>query len=82
MGVGMSDGSRFPDIFGLPVYRVSKTIKCRCGDELHILKGFEMFGQVHWSHVEIWKVSELCDGVAGLLDVLDPPTVISLRKDH
>lgn len=77
----MSDEAQFPDIFGLPIYRVSTSIKYRRGDELHILKGFETFGQIHWSHIEVWKISELATGVVGLLDTMHPPEV-SPRKDH
>lgn len=74
----------FPDIYGLPIFRVSRTIKQRHGDELHILKGFEVFGQVQWSHVEIWKISELAAGIADLQAAMVGPPLngVLLRKAH
>jgi hypothetical protein len=47
------------DIFGLPVFKVTKTIEERIGDEIHILHGYEMFGQMCWTHIEIMLVEDL-----------------------
>lgn len=56
----MSDAaSCAPDTFGLPIYRTTKLFQERVGDEIHIIHGHEIFGQVVWTHIEIWKVSDL-----------------------
>ena len=48
-----------PDTYGLPVYRVTKIIKQRVGDELHMLCGAEMFGQTQWSHICTMKLTDV-----------------------
>jgi hypothetical protein len=68
-----------PDLYGLPVYRVSRSIKQRVGDEIHLIKGYEMFGQMHWSHVEIWKVSELLASAAEINAETASPPVRDMR---
>jgi hypothetical protein len=45
-----------PDVYGLPIYRVNRTIMRRVGNELHILCGSELFGQVSWTHIEVLKI--------------------------
>jgi hypothetical protein len=47
-----------PDIYGLPVYRANRCIKKRVGDEIHMLVGQDVFGQIIWSHVEIWNAGD------------------------
>ena len=48
-----------PDVFGLPVHRVSVSIAKSVGDEVHIVKGENLFGTIHWTHVEIWKIADI-----------------------
>lgn len=68
--MGMQADAERPDIYGLPVYRVTKLHTERIGDEIHIIHGHEMFGQTFWTHVEIWLASdmiveaELCSQIA------------------
>ncbi len=47
-----------PDVFGLPVYKVNRFVRRRVGDEIQILCGQELFGQVIWSHVSIMKAAD------------------------
>lgn len=48
-----------PDIFGLPIYRPTKFIKERVGDEVRLLCGVEAFGQISWTHVTILKPEDM-----------------------
>jgi hypothetical protein len=48
-----------PDTFGLPVYKITKTIEERVGDEVRILCGHEMFGQTVWTHIVIMEATDL-----------------------
>jgi hypothetical protein len=48
--MGMRDDAvAMPDTYGLPVYRIDRTVKQRVGDEIQILCGSEMFGQTQWN---------------------------------
>ena len=47
------------DVTGLPVHRVSVSIAKNVGDEVHILKGENLFGSIQWTHVEIWKIKDI-----------------------
>lgn len=49
----------FPDTYGLPVYRVTKIIKERCGDEIRFLCGSELFGQIQWTHICVMKAADV-----------------------
>lgn len=51
--------STVPDVYGLPVFRTTKIVKERIGDEIRMLCGFEVFGQVHWTHISIMKAADL-----------------------
>lgn len=50
-----------PDTFGLPVYKITKTIEERVGDEVRILCGYEMFGQTVWAYIAILSARDLAD---------------------
>lgn len=59
MGIGMRGTGApitMPDIYSLPIYRVDKTVMQRVGDEIHILCGHTLFGQMQWTHIEIIKI--------------------------
>lgn len=57
--MGMRDATEQVDIYGLPVYKITKIIKERIGDEVHMICGHEMFGQTIWTHVAIILASDL-----------------------
>lgn len=48
-----------PDTYGLPVYTVTKIIKQRIGDEIHMLCGAELFGQTQWTFIAIMKAEHV-----------------------
>lgn len=48
-----------PDLLNLPVYRVTKTMEERVGNLIHVLHGYESFGQTVWTHVEIWDPCDM-----------------------
>ncbi len=48
-----------PDMNGLPVLRVNASIAKCVGTEVHIVKGQNLFGETHWTHVEIWHVHDI-----------------------
>jgi hypothetical protein len=52
---------QMPDTYGLPVYKTTKTIEERVGDEVHILCGYEMFGQTIWTHIAIMTARDLAE---------------------
>ncbi len=60
MGIAIKEEAiELPVIHGLPVHRVSLSIARRVGDEVHIAKGENLFGVIHWTHVEIWKINDI-----------------------
>jgi hypothetical protein len=60
MGMMFSPATEpIPDTFGLPVYKITKTIEERVGDEVRILCGYEMFGQTVWTHIVLMEAMDL-----------------------
>lgn len=60
MKMGMMESPEItPDLFNLPVYRVTKTMEERVGDHIHVLHGYVSFGQTVWTHMEIWDATDL-----------------------
>lgn len=71
MGMEASDtSSLMPDLLNVQVFRVTKTIEERIGDHIHVLHGYESFGQTIWTHLEIWDAQDIaltadrCTGLA------------------
>lgn len=48
-----------PDLSNVMVYRVTKTVEERVGDHVHVLHGYESFGQTIWTHLEIWDAKDM-----------------------
>lgn len=48
-----------PDLFNVPVYRVTRTMEERVGDHIHVLHGYDSFGQTVWTHLEVWDVADM-----------------------
>jgi hypothetical protein len=60
MGMRMQAATEpIPDTYGLPIYKVTKTIEERVGNEVRILCGYEMFGQTIWTHIVIMTPDDL-----------------------
>lgn len=47
------------DTFGLPVYKATKVMRERVGDEIRMLIGHEMFGRTVWTHILIMSAADV-----------------------
>jgi hypothetical protein len=61
MGMLMRTEQPVVDTYGLPIYKVTKTIEERVGDEVRIVCGYEMFGQTVWTHIVIMTPDDLAE---------------------
>jgi hypothetical protein len=62
MGMMFQEADVAPiDTYGLPVYKITKTVEERVGDEIRILCGYEMFGQTTWTHINILSARDLAE---------------------
>jgi hypothetical protein len=68
-----------PDTFGLPVYKITKTIEERVGNEVRILCGYEMFGQTVWSHIVIMEAADLAESAGKCHSIATTPLLPSSR---
>jgi hypothetical protein len=68
-----------PDTFGLPVYKITKTIEERVGNEVRILCGYEMFGQTVWSHIVIMDAGDLAESSSKCHNISTAPTLPASR---
>jgi hypothetical protein len=57
--MGMRELAEPIDTYGLPVYKTTKIIKERVGDEIHMLCGHEMFGRIMWTHIAIMSTTDV-----------------------
>lgn len=48
-----ADTASKPDVFGLPIYRINKTIVEVVDGEVHVLCGTSLFDQVIWQYVAV-----------------------------
>jgi hypothetical protein len=68
-----------PDTFGLPVYKITKTIEERVGNEVRILCGYEMFGQTVWSHIVIMDARDLAESSGKCHTIATAPVLPASR---
>ena len=68
----LPEATEVPDLSGLPVYHVNVTMEERVGDEVRVLHGSMAFGQIVWSHVEVWPVG-------AIMQTADRCTQLSMR---
>lgn len=57
--LGLPEATELPSLSGIKVYRVTKTVEERVGDHVHVLHGYESFGQTIWTHLEIWDAKDM-----------------------
>lgn len=57
--MGMRELAEPIDTYGLPVYKTTKIIKERVGDEIHMLCGHELFGRMVWTHIAIMAAADV-----------------------
>lgn len=52
------EGDHFPDVAGLPVFRINETKIEVINGEVHTLCGMSIFGQIVWQYVVIMTAAE------------------------
>jgi len=57
--MGMLESAEMPDLLNLPIYTTTTTREIRTGNKVHILHGCEVFGEVMWTHIEVWDPADL-----------------------
>lgn len=78
----MESREALPDIFNLPVYKVTKTIEERVGDQIHVLHGYQSFGQTIWTHMEVWDAADLIQTASRCTEVSLRPQRRLAAMDH
>lgn len=58
-----------PDTYGLPIYKITKVIKQRVGDDIHMLCGAEVFGQTQWLYIVTMSAADLIREASDALDL-------------
>lgn len=85
MGRAAIDPVVMPDTYGLPIYKVTKVIKQKVGDDVHMLCGAEIFGQTQWLYIVTMSAADLLREASDAMDVAyGNSTTLTLRigRDH
>lgn len=70
------------DTYGLPVYKTTKIIKERVGDEIHMLCGHDMFGHTIWTHIAIMSASDVITEARECQEIATRPSLQLVRAGH
>jgi hypothetical protein len=70
------------DTYGLPVYKATKVMRERVGDEIRMLIGHEMFGRTVWTHILIMSAADVLIESQKCQEIATRPHNQEIRLPH